>query len=89
MEDKVTCPCCRVRDDETRRDSSKICKPLLVVSSILRDPIGLVIGAQGYQVTGRALAENVVICGVLGQLYGTLYDEYVVILGQIPNKMTI
>ena len=52
-------------------------------------PIGLVIDAHGYQVTGGARGESVAICIVFGLLYGTLHYKYVVILGQIPNKTTI
>ena len=53
---------------------------------MLRLPTGLVIGTPGYQLTGGARGESVVICSVLTQLYGTLHDQYVVIFGQIPNK---
>jgi len=42
--------------------------------------------APGHQLTTGARGESVVIYSVLYQLYGTLNDEYVVILGQIPNK---
>ena len=48
--------------------------------------IGLVIGAPGHQLTGGVRAESVAICSVFIQLYCTKHDEYVVILGQIPNK---
>jgi hypothetical protein len=56
---------------------------------MLRGPMGFVIGAHGYQVTGGARGESVVICSVFGQLYGTQHHEYVVILGHIPNKTSI
>jgi hypothetical protein len=69
--------------------TSKFFKPLFVVLSMLRVPTGFVIGAHGYQVIGGARGESVVICSVFGKLYGTVHDEYVVILGLLPNKTTI
>ena len=49
-------------------------KTFSVVLGMLRVPTGLVIGTPGYQLTGGARGESVVICSVL------------VIFGQIPNK---
>ena len=47
--------------------------------------VGLAIGckqrAPGHQLTPGARGESVVIYSVLYKLYGTLHNEYVVILG--------
>ena len=47
---------------------------------MLRARIGLVIGTPGYQLTGGARGEGVVLCSVFVQLYDTLHDQYIVLL---------